>query len=140
LQHAIDPDDPSFLNPVDMLAAIDQFCKRTQQPIPDSPGAYTRAILESLARKYALVIRDLETLTGRTIRNIRVVGGGSKNGLLNQLTANATGKRALAGPVEASVLGNVGVQMVALGELKSIADLREAVDRSFPVQVYEPRL
>ena len=67
-------------------------------------------------------------------------GGGSKNGLLNQLTASATGKRVLAGPVEASVLGNLGVQMVALGELKSIADLREAVDRSFPIRIYEPRL
>ncbi len=139
-QHAIDPDDPSFLNPADMLAAIDQFCRETQQPIPDSPGAYTRAILESLARKYAIVIGDLEKLTGRTIQKLRVVGGGSRNGLLNQLTATATGKRVLAGPVEASVLGNLGVQMVALGELKSIADLRDAVVRSFPVQIWEPRI
>jgi rhamnulokinase len=140
LQHAIDPDDASFLNPADMLAAIDQFCRETQQPIPDSRGAYTRAILESLARKYALVIHDLETLIGRTIKNVRVVGGGSKNALLNQLTANATGKRVLAGPVEASVLGNLGLQFVALGELKSIAELRHAVDQSFPIQIYDPQL
>ncbi len=139
-QHRIDPDDHSFLNPADMLAAIDQFCTKTQQPIPDSPGAYARAILESLALKYAVVIRDLESLIGRTIQNIRVVGGGSKNGLLNQLTANATGKRVLAGPVEASVLGNLGVQMVALGQLRSIADLREVVVRSFPIQIYDPQL
>ncbi len=137
-QHSIDPDDASFLNPADMPAAIDEFCRKTKQPVPDSPGAYTRTILESLALKYARVIRDLESLTVRGIENIRVVGGGSKNTLLNQFTANATGKRVIAGPVEASALGNLGVQMIALGAIRSIAEMRAVVERSFPTEVFDP--
>jgi rhamnulokinase len=138
-QHLVDPDDSSFLNPDDMPAAIDCYCAKRDQLAPDGPAAYTRAILESLALKYRLVIRDLEKLASRRIEQIRVIGGGSKNRLLNQFTADATGRRVLAGPTEAAALGNIGVQMVAMGPAASLAEAREIIDRSFQAKVFEPR-
>jgi len=138
-RHLVDPDDSSFLNPDDMLAAIDRCCVRSDQLAPRCPAAYTRAILESLALKYRLVIRDLEKLTNRRIEQIRVIGGGSKNRLLNQFTADATGRLVLAGPAEAAALGNIGVQMVAMGAAGSLTEAREIIDRSFPAEIFEPR-
>jgi rhamnulokinase len=135
----VDPDDDSFLHPADMSQAIDVFCSRTQQPRPLTPGAYVRTILESLALKYRQVIEDLERLTHRPIRQIRIIGGGSKNRILNQFTADATGRRVLAGPVEATALGNVGMQIVATGAASSLADVRAMIDRSFPTETFEPR-
>jgi rhamnulokinase len=137
-QHLVDPDDASFLNPEDMLASVDAFCHKTDQPAPACPGAYVRAILESLAFRYRFVIRSLEQIVGHRIDRIRVIGGGSQNGLLNQFTANATGKLVLAGPAEAAVLGNLGVQMITTGEIGSLRELRALVDRSFRTDVYEP--
>jgi rhamnulokinase len=138
-QHLVDPDDESFLSPPDMCAAIDRFCARTHQPSPSSPAAYTRAILESLALKYRRVIQDLGRVTNRQIEQIRIIGGGSKNRLLNQLTADATGKRVLAGPVEATALGNAAVQILASGEAASLKEVRAMIERSFPVEVFDPR-
>jgi rhamnulokinase len=137
-RHLVDPDDVSFLNPDDMLAAIDRFCIKCDQPSPDDPGAYTRAVLESLALKYRLVVRNLESLIGRRISQIRVIGGGSRNQMLNQLAADATGRRVLAGPVEAAVLGNIGVQIMATGNAGSLAEARAIIDRSFETEVFEP--
>src|SRR6185437_16063172 len=105
----------------------------------DSPGAYTRAILESLALKYRVILRNMTAVTGNPIEQIRVIGGGSKSRLLNQFTADATGCRVLAGPTEAAVLGNIGVQMLATGSASSLEEMRAIVERSFPVDVYEPR-
>jgi rhamnulokinase len=136
--HLVDPDDVSFLNPDDMLAAIDRFCVKCDQPSPDNPGAYARAVLESLALKYRLVMRNLEILIGRRIRQIRVIGGGSRNQMLNQFTADATGRRVLAGPVEAAVLGNIGIQMMTTGSTTSLAEARAIIDRSFHTEVFEP--
>lgn len=136
--HLIDPDDETFLHPSDMLAAIDQFCARTHQPAPSSPGAYVRCVLESLALKYRLTLRNLESLCGRRIEQIRVVGGGSKNRLLNQFTSDATGLKVLAGPAEATALGNIAIQVLATGEASSLAEVRGMVDRSFPTEVFEP--
>lgn len=138
-QHLIDPDDGSFIRPDDMPAAIDVFCRRTGQPCPTSAGRYARAILDSLALKYRLVVRNLETLTGRRLEEIRIVGGGSKNRLLNQFTANATGLRVLAGPSEATALGNIAVQMLATGAVSSLKDARAIIDRSFPTEIFEPQ-
>jgi rhamnulokinase len=121
-----------------MLAAIDQFCARTQQPVPRTPGAYVRCILESLAFKYNLVLQHLEELIGRRVEQIRVIGGGSKNRLLNQMTADATGRRVLAGPAETTAIGNVAVQILATGEAASLKEVRAIVDRSYPVEVFEP--
>jgi rhamnulokinase len=134
----VDPDDESFLRPADMLTAIQQFCTRTHQPCPQDAGTYTRAVLESLAFKYRYVLRNLEQVSGKHIEQIRIIGGGSKNRLLNQFTADATGRRVLAGPVEATALGNIAVQILATGGAGSLKEVREIVDRSFPTEVFDP--
>jgi rhamnulokinase len=136
-RHLIDPDDETFLRPPDMLTAIDNFCTRTHQPVPQDPGAYVRAVLESLALKYRIVLRNLEHVSGRRIEQIRIIGGGSKNRLLNQLTANATGRKVLAGPAEATALGNVAIQILATGGASSLQEVRAIVDRSFPTEIFE---
>ena len=135
----VDPDDDSFLHPADMPAAIDAFCTKSGQGSPSSPGAYARTVLESLAFKYRQVISDLERLTGTPIVQIRIIGGGSKNRLLNQFTADATGRRVLAGPAEATALGNLAMQMLATGTASSLSEVRGMVDRSFPTEIFEPR-
>jgi rhamnulokinase len=137
-RHLVDPDDASFLRPANMLTAINEFCIRTQQEVPAKPGAYVRAVLESLAFKYRLVLHNLEQVTGKPIAQIRIIGGGSKNRLLNQLTADATGRKVLAGPAEATALGNVAVQILATGDATSLREVRDIVDRSFPTEVFEP--
>lgn len=135
----VDPDHESFLRPNNMPNSIDQFCARTDQPVPKSPPAYARAVLESLAFKYRVVLSTLEKLIGRRIEKIRIIGGGSKNRLLNQMTADATGRNVLAGPSEATALGNVAVQMLAIGAVGSLQEVRGIIERSFPVEVFEPR-
>jgi rhamnulokinase len=134
----VDPDHPSFLRPADMPAAIDQFCARTHQPAPKTQGAYVRTILESLAFKYRFVVHNLEQLIRRPIEKIRVIGGGSKNRLLNQMTADATGRSVLAGPAEAAAVGNVAMQMLTTGGATSLKEVRNIVDRSFPIDRFEP--
>jgi rhamnulokinase len=134
-----DPDHGSFLHPPDMVAAIADYCRDTAQPPPDSPPAFTRAILESLAFKYRYVLDSLETLTGIPLTEVQIVGGGSRNRLLNQFTADATGRTVFAGPVEATALGNVAMQMVATGTVGSLADARAIIERSFPVERLDPR-
>ena len=137
-KHLVDPDDESFLRATNMLSAIDDFCEKTHQPAPATPGAYVRCVLESLALKYRLVLRHLEQLCGRHIEQIRVIGGGSKNKVLNQFTADATGRRVLAGPAEATALGNIAVQILATGEAASLQEVRAIVDRSFATEIFEP--
>jgi rhamnulokinase len=137
-RHLVDPDDESFLRPPDMPSAINRFCSRTHQPVPQAPGAYVRTIFESLAFKYRLVLRNLEQVTGKPLEQIRIIGGGSKNRLLNQLTADATGKRVLVGPAEATALGNVAIQILATGGATSLPEVRAIVDRSFPTEVFDP--
>ena len=134
----VDPDHQSFLRPADMPSAIDQFCGRTHQPAPKSPAGYVRAILESLAFKYRLVLASLERLTGKRVEQIRVIGGGAKNRLLKQLTANATGRTVLAGPAEATALGNVAMQMLATGAASTLKEVRGIIERSYPAEVFEP--
>ena len=97
-----------------------------------------RVVLESLALKYAVVLRQLETVSGRTVRAIHVVGGGSQNALLCQLTANASGLPVLAGPSEATSIGNLVIQAIALGELRSVAEARQVVSACWPARRYEP--
>ena len=133
-----DPDDPSFLHPPDMPGAIAAYCRRTAQPEPDGPAAFTRAILESLAFKYRVVLDALEELTGTRIDEVQIVGGGSRNRLLNQFTADATGRSVIAGPVEATALGNIAVQMVATGACPGMVEARRIIEHSFPVARFEP--
>lgn len=138
-RHLVDPDEGSFARPDDMPAAIDRFCQRTGQPTPTGDGAYVRAILDSLALKYRLVIGNLERLIERPIDRIRVIGGGSKNRLLSQFTADATGRMVIAGPAEATSLGNIAVQLITTGAVGSLAEARAVIERSFPTETFEPR-
>ncbi len=138
LRSLVDPDHPWFVNPEKMPAAIDRFCQESEQPSPEDPAGYTRAILESLALKYRLTLEALETLTGERCAEVHIVGGGSQNALLNQFAADATGRRVVAGPVEATALGNIGMQMLATGAAASLAGVRKIIKRSFPVQVFDP--
>jgi rhamnulokinase len=134
----IDPDHHDFFHPADMPSAIAEFCRRTGQPAPEEPGACTRVILDSLALKYRVVLESLEELTGVHYDTLHIVGGGAKNRLLNQLTADATGRVVLAGPVEATALGNIAMQMVATGAVPSVDAARQLIGRSFPLARYEP--
>ena len=135
----IDASDTRWLAPGGMPARIRAYCHATGQRGPESVGAIVRAILESLALEYAWVAERLEKLNGRPLGTIHVIGGGARNGLLNQLTADATGRRVVAGPIEATALGNVLVQAMAAGHVPSVAEGRALVRQSFPVETYEPR-
>ena len=134
----IDPDDLLFLSPEDMPEAIAQFCRETGQPIPTTEGEFVRCTLESLAIRYATVLNWLKEMTGSFIGAVNIVGGGSRNRLLNQFTANACKRPVLAGPVEATVLGNVLVQARACGELSSLAEIRRVAHASSVVDEIRP--
>lgn len=138
-QAIIDPDDTAFLSPDDMPRAIAAFLAATGQSVADERGSLLRVVLESLAAKYRLTLEQLEQITGRSLEVIHIVGGGSQNRLLCQLTADACGRSVLAGPVEATALGNIMAQLVAAGECASWAEAREIVLTAFPTAMYEPR-
>lgn len=132
------PGDARFLTPGGMPAKVREFCRETGQAVPTTPGQIVRCALESLALSYRRTLEQLETLTGRRIQRVHIVGGGSHNALLNQFAANAMGRTVLAGPVEATAIGNVLLQAVTLGHLGSLADLRRTVQASFPIRTFEP--
>jgi sugar (pentulose or hexulose) kinase len=135
----LDLDDPAFWSPGEMPGKIVAHCRRSGQKVPGTPGEYTRLILESLAASYAKVARMMEELTGKKFKTLHIVGGGSQNNLLNQLAADATGMTVLAGPVEATALGNILTQAIATGALPSIAAGRALVARSLGARPFEPR-
>jgi rhamnulokinase len=139
LVSVFDADDPVFLNPGDMPSRIRDLCKRTKQKVPDDRGALVRAALESIALKYRWVLTRLEAIVGKRLEPIHMVGGGTQNRLLCQLTADATGRSVVAGPVEATATGNALMQAIALGHLGSLEDARAVVRRSFALQTYEPK-
>ncbi|MFN0084028.1 MAG: rhamnulokinase family protein [Blastocatellia bacterium] len=132
------PDDPRLFNPASMLAAIGEQLGETGQPIPAEPAAMTKAILDSLALRYASVLRKIEELTGKTIRGVRIVGGGSQNDYLNQATANATGRAVVAGPVEATVIGNALAQAIAAGRFANLPEARRHVAEGLAMREYAP--
>lgn len=133
------PGDVRFLPPGDMPNRIRDFCRETGQSVPESKGEVLRTALESLALEYRWVAERLDEVTGRHLQTIHIIGGGSKNLLLDQLAADATGRIVITGPVEATALGNVLVQAIALGYLGSVAEGREVIRRSFDLQVFEPQ-
>jgi rhamnulokinase len=139
LQHWIDLEHPMFVAPEDMLDAIFEYLRQTQQPIPDRDGAIARATLESLALRYRVCLSALEDLLGYRLETIHVVGGGVKNHLLCQMTADACNRTVVAGPVEATALGNVISQMLALGRFQSIAEARTWMRSMSAIEVYEPQ-
>jgi len=130
--------DVRFLTPGDMPSKITAFCQETGQPAPNTPGQFIRTILESLALTYAKTLSQLEELIDYKIEKLHVVGGGSRNYLLNQLAANATGRIIITGPVEATAIGNILIQALALGHLESKDHLRRAVETSFPTETFRP--
>jgi len=134
----IDPDDPLFLPPGDMPARSVEFCQRTGQPLPQTPGQIMRCAYESLALKYRFVLDNLISISGQRVERMHIIGGGTQNTLLCQMTANATGRPVYAGPVEATALGNAIVQLIALGELKNVAEARAMLAGSLELVVYEP--
>lgn len=134
-----DPDAPDFLNPPNMPQAIADYCRYTGQPLPQNEGAVIRACLESLALKYRLVVEQLETLLNRRLEILRVVGGGSQNELLCQFTADSSGREVIAGPVEATALGNIMMQAIANGQLANLSAGRAALQTSFASRRYLPR-
>lgn len=135
----LDPDDPCFAAPGDMPERIRQYCRDTGQTPPHDPASIVRCILESLALKYRSVLENIAAIAQRQISVIHIVGGGANNELLCQFTADATGKRILAGPAEATALGNILIQALAAGRLASLAELRRVVAASVRPKQYEPR-
>jgi rhamnulokinase len=136
----IDVDHPLFAVPGDIPERVREFCRLTAQPAPDSRGAVVRCILESLALKHAQVVDLIRDATGAVPRTLHVVGGGSRNELLCGLTADAAELPVVAGPAEATTVGNLLVQAIALGELSSLEEGRAVVRASFPLDTYEPHV
>jgi len=139
LKSLVAPDDPSFFSPGDMPASIREFCRRTSQPVPESEGAVVRCALESLALAYRLTAEKIESITGKSIERLHVVGGGSQNRLLNRFTASALGLPVVAGPVEATATGNALMQAMALRDIPDLAALRKVVRSSLDTETFSPR-
>jgi rhamnulokinase len=134
----INPDDASFLNPGNMPKAVQDFCAKTKQPVPQSKGEIARCIYDSLVLKYKLTIKQIESVTGKPIEKLHIIGGGAHNKMMNQLTADAIGIQVFAGPTEATAIGNIMLQAKAMGKVHSLAEIREIVRNSFDVIEYKP--
>jgi rhamnulokinase len=135
----IDPRDARFMAPGDMSVRIQAFCEETVQAVPETKGALLRTALESLALEYRCVAESLDEIAGKHLATIHIIGGGSKNELLDQFAADATGRTVVTGPVEATALGNVMVQAIATGHLGSMVEGRQVIKQSFDVKTFEPR-
>lgn len=134
----IDPDRPEFFAAGDMVCKIQDYCKNTNQPIPETIGEIARCVYESLALKYRWALERLEEIKGSGIDSLNIVGGGIQNKLLNQMVANSIGRPVITGPIEGAAMGNILMQAIALGELRDIAELREVVHNSIDVEYYSP--
>jgi rhamnulokinase len=133
------PDHPRFFNPPSMTAELQGALAETGQGVPDDPARLTRVVLDSLAFRYASVVRTIETLTGEAVPGLHIVGGGCQNDTLNQATADACGRPVLAGPAEATATGSVLLQAVAAGRLGSLAEGRRLVAEAVRPRRFEPR-
>jgi rhamnulokinase len=135
----VDPDDGGFFNPANMETAIAEFCRRTGQAVPADRGACLRLVYESLALKYRAVNEQICAVSGRSSRTVNIVGGGSRNEMLNRFTADALGLRVLAGPEEATAVGNFMVQAMGLGVIRSMQDAQPIIKQVFPIREYRPQ-
>lgn len=135
----INPDDSAFANPSDMVEAIRGYCLATNQPEPETRGQIVRCIFESLALRYRQVLNDLRNLSPRAVKTLHVIGGGSRNDLLNQFTANAIGIPVVAGPSEATAIGNVMIQALAAGEATDIYSMRHLIGNSIPLKTFHAK-
>ncbi|GIO30257.1 MULTISPECIES: rhamnulokinase [Paenibacillus] len=131
--------DDRFMNPPNMTEAIRSFCRQSGQPVPASPGELARCIFDSMALSYDVYVRELEHVTGEPLKQLHIVGGGSNNAFLCQLGADLLGMEIYAGPTEATVLGNLAVQMIADGAIRDLGEAREMIRHSFEIRKYEPR-
>ena len=138
MQCFIDPDDPRFTPPGNQIQRIREFCQETGQYVPQTDGEIVRCIYESLAMKYKYTFENLQKCTGKTFEAIHMVGGGTKDGFLCQMTADATNVPVIAGPIEATAAGNIAVQLIAAGEIKDLKEAREIIADSFSVQEFTP--
>lgn len=134
----IDPDAPEFVAPGDVPERICAYCRRTGQPVPETIGQIVRCIDESLAMKYRIVLSEIQDCTGKEYQTIHIVGGGAQSRLLCQMTANACGMRVIAGPIEATVLGNIAIQLVACGAVSGISEVRSVLKNNGDIVTYEP--
>lgn len=130
--------DAAFTNPPSMEKAISDYCRQSNQPVPQTKGEFVRCLFQSLAKKYKDAIEGVNGLLPESLKRLHIIGGGSQNGLLNQFTADALGIPVWAGPVEATAMGNILVQAMAAGEVADLAELREVVRRSVTPKVFEP--
>jgi rhamnulokinase len=137
----VDVNHEMFVSPGNMPERIKQFCRETNQQVPETDAEIVRVIFDSMVAKYVESIAELESITGNPIQRIHIVGGGSQNQLLNQLIANATELEVFAGPVEATAIGNLVIQARAAGVLKgALEDLRGLIAKNFKIEKYSPVL
>jgi rhamnulokinase len=135
----IDPDDSSFLNPADMTEAIAGYCRSTGQTPPGTHGEFVRCIFESLAMKYRLTLDSIRSVITWPIEKVHIIGGGANNELLCQYSANALGLPVVAGPTEATAIGNILIQAKTMKAVASLEEIRAMVGASFATKTFEPR-
>ncbi|KAA6350759.1 L-Rhamnulokinase [termite gut metagenome] len=135
----INPDDAMFANPNNMEKAICEYCSNSGQPVPGTRGQVVRCIFESLALRYRQVLENLRKLSSHPLETLHVIGGGSKNDMLNQFTANSTGISVVAGPSEATAIGNIMLQAIAAGAAKGIGEMRKLIASSVPLTIFQPQ-
>jgi sugar (pentulose or hexulose) kinase len=138
MRSIIDPDDVIFTPPGNMTGRIADYCKKTGQPVPETKGQFVRCVFDSLALRYRDTLLNIEKITGKKTPFINIIGGGSKETLLNQFTADSCGIPVYAGPSEATAIGNLVSQAIAMGEIKDLKEARYMIADSFDVQCYEP--
>jgi rhamnulokinase len=134
----VNVDDPRFLKPENMIQEIQSYCQETNQPIPANPGEVAKCVFDSLVCSYQQAINQIEEIFERTFKQINVIGGGCQNEMLNQLIADASKKEVYAGPVEATAIGNIVSQLMAVGEIEDIKDARTIIKNSFEVKKFSP--
>jgi rhamnulokinase len=134
----IDPNDPIFFGPGDMIGRIQRSCAENDEPVPESPGEIIRCVLESLAMTYRLTLGQIERLAGICVPCVHVVGGGAKSSLLNRFAASAMERTVFAGPVEAAAAGNLAAQYIANGAIGTLSEARRIISNSFAIQEYHP--
>jgi rhamnulokinase len=135
----VDPDDPVFTSPICMTLAIQDYCKSHGFEVPQTDAEIVRCIFESLAMKYRYVMDRLRVFAPYEIKRLHIIGGGAKNDLLNQFTANATGMEVIAGPSEATAIGNMLIQAKAMGKVNSIGEIRQIVSNSVDLKIYQSK-
>lgn len=138
-QSLVDPDHPSFTNPKSMTAALTDYCRQTGQVVPATHAAIVRCIFDSLALKYKYVLGKLQQVAPFPIERLHIIGGGAKNRLLNQFTANAIGMSVMAGPSEATAIGNIMMQAKAMGVVDTLGDMRALIRQAVTPDLFEPQ-